>query len=74
MDVRITITINDALFRVIKVRAAEADITVSRFIENAIQYQLLEDLEDIEDARKRKDEPSKTFDGLVVKLKTEGLL
>lgn len=54
--------------------AAEADITVSQFIENAIQDQLLEDFEDIEDARKRKDEPSKAFDGLVVKLKAEGLL
>lgn len=48
---RITITINDTLFRAIKVRAAEADIAIYQFIENAIQYQLLEDFEYIEDAR-----------------------
>ena len=71
---RTTITINDKLFRMLKMRAAETDESISQFVENAIKYQILEDFEDIEDASKRKDEPSYSFDELVAQFKAEGLL
>ena len=71
---RTTITINDKLYRSLKLRAAESDETISRYVEDAIKYQLLEDLEDLEDVRKRADEPTQSFDDLVAEFKAEGLL
>lgn len=71
---RTTITINDTLFHLLKVRAAESDETVSQLIEEAVKFQMLEDFEDIEDAEKRQAEPAHAFDDLVAQFKTEGLL
>lgn len=71
---RTTITINDKLFRLLKMRAAETDESVSQFVENAVKFQILEDFEDIEDAAKRQREPSYSFDDLVAQFKAEGLL
>ncbi len=71
---RTTVTINDKLYRAVKLRIAETDESMSNFIENALKYQVLEDFEDIEDAKKREDEPSLSFDDLVADFKAEGLL
>lgn len=71
---RTTITINDTLFRALKLRAVESDTNVSQLVESAIKYQILEDLEDIEDASSRDSEPTHTFDDLVTQLKAENLL
>jgi len=71
---RTTITLNDKLFRALKMRAAESDGSISQLIEEAVKYQVLEDLEDIEDAVKREDEPVYSFDDLVKQFKAEGLL
>jgi hypothetical protein len=71
---RTTITFNDKLFRVLKMRAAESDESISQIVEEAVKYQVLEDLEDIEDAVKRESEPVYSFDDLVKQFKAEGLL
>lgn len=71
---RTTITINDKLFRALKLRAAETDESVSKLIEDAIKYQMLEDYEDIEDAVERNGEPTHSFNDLVAQFKAEGLL
>lgn len=71
---RTTITINDKLFRTLKLRAAETDESVSKLVEDAVKYQILEDFEDIEDAKKREAEPTHSFDNLVAQFKAEGLL
>lgn len=71
---RTTITLNDKLFRALKMRAAESDESISQLIENAVKYQVLEDIEDIEDAAKREHEPTYSFDDLVKQFKAEGLL
>ncbi|HSX06343.1 MAG TPA: ribbon-helix-helix protein, CopG family [Candidatus Saccharimonadia bacterium] len=71
---RTTITINDKLFRALKMRAAESDKSISRLIEDAVTYQVLEDAEDMEDVSKREHEPTYSFDDLVKQFKTEGLL
>ncbi len=65
---RTTITLNDKLFRTLKMRAAETDETVSKLVEDAVKYQILEDFEDIEDALKRAKEPVRSFDALVKQL------
>lgn len=71
---RTTISFNDTVFRALKMRAIESDESVSKLVEDAVKYQLLEDLEDIEDAQARENEPVYSFDDLVAKFKTEGLL
>ena len=71
---RTTITINDKLFRALKMRAAETDESISQLVEDAVKYQVLEDFEDIEDAAKREHESTHSFDDLVKQLKAEGLL
>lgn len=71
---RTTITLNDKLFRALKMRAAESDESISQLVEEAVKYQVLEDLEDIEDAMKREGEPIYSFDNLVNQFKAEGLL
>jgi hypothetical protein len=71
---RTTITINDKLFRILKMRAAESDESVSQLVEDAVKYQVLEDFEDIEDAVEREHESAYSFDDLVSKFKAEGLL
>lgn len=71
---RTTITLNDKLYRELKIRAAETDTSLSAFVEDAIKFQILEDFEDIEDANKRAEEPEYSFDKLVKEYKAEGLL
>lgn len=71
---RTTILFNDTVFRALKMRAIESDESVSKLVEDAVKYQLLEDLEDIEDTQARENEPVYSFDDLVAKFKTEGLL
>jgi predicted transcriptional regulator len=71
---RTTINLNDKLYRSLKVRAAESDSSVSAIVEEAIMHQLLEDLEDIEDAKSRRNEPIESFDTLLKEFKAEGLL
>ena len=71
---RTTITINDKLLRILKLRATEADTSVSAIVEDAVKYQILEDFEDIEDTQKRTNEPQYSFNDLVEQYKSEGLL
>lgn len=71
---RTTITFNDKLFRSLKIRAADSEVSVSKLVEDAVKFQILEDLEDIEDALKRSDESEYSFDSLVKQFKEEGLL
>jgi mRNA interferase RelE/StbE len=70
---RTTITINDKLYRLLKLRAAESNQTLSAIVEDALKFQMLEDLEDIEEANKREVEPSYSFDELVAEFKHAGL-
>lgn len=56
-----TITLNDDLFRALKVRAAESGETVSAMIEAALVEQMFEDLEDLKTLRERKNELAVDF-------------
>jgi predicted CopG family antitoxin len=71
---RTTITINDKLYRQLKLRSAETATSLSDLVESAIKYQMLEDFEDIEDASKRDKEPEYSFEKLVREYEAEGLL
>jgi hypothetical protein len=71
---RTTITINDKLFRLLKMRAAETDSSLSDLVEQAVTYQVLEDIEDIEDAAKALEGPMYPFEDVMAEFRAEGLL
>ncbi|MGI9027524.1 MAG: CopG family transcriptional regulator [Candidatus Saccharimonadales bacterium] len=71
---RTTITLNDKIYRALKIQAAESSESISSIVEDAIKFQMLEDLDDIEEAKKRENEPTHSFDELVAEFKKEGLL
>jgi predicted transcriptional regulator len=71
---RTTITLNDKLYRALKIRAAESDESISSLVEDAVKYQILEDLDDLKVAKERENEPSIDFDEFVKELKADGLL
>lgn len=71
---RTTITLNDNLYRRLKIHSAETGESLSALVESAIKYQLLEDLDDIEAIEKRKKEPVSDFADFVKELKSDGLL
>lgn len=71
---RTTITINDKLYKALKIQAVESGSTISSLVEDAVKYQILEDLGDIEEAKRRENEPTYSFDELVAEFKREGLL
>lgn len=71
---RTTITLNDAVFRTLKIQAAQTDQTISALVSGAIQDQLLEDLHDVKIADQRKHEPTLSHDDFVKQLQKEGLL
>ncbi|MDP4000593.1 MAG: ribbon-helix-helix protein, CopG family [bacterium] len=71
---RTTITLPESVYRALKVRAAETNRSVSGLVEEAVKYQILEDLEDTEAVRARAKEPSLSFDSFTAKLKADGLL
>jgi hypothetical protein len=71
---RTTLTINDELYKTIKLHAIRTNQPVSAVIEFALTNQLLQDSEDIEDALDRMNEPTLSFDELVKTFKAEGLI
>ena len=71
---RTTVTLNDSVYRALKLRAAQADESVSHLIETALVNQLLEDAEDLEDADKRSSESVHSFEDLVNQFRAEGVL
>lgn len=58
----------------LKRRALDSGVTVSQYVEDAVKYQILEDMEDLQAVQERASDPTYSFDELVKELKAEGLL
>jgi len=71
---RTTITLNDTIYKGLKIRAAESGESVSAVVEDAIKEQILEDLDDLRTVKERENEPAIDFRTFVKKLKADGLL
>lgn len=69
---RTTVYLDEALHRALQLKAIESHHSVSELINNAIKLILAEDSSDIEAYRKRKDEPSISFENALKKLKENG--
>jgi hypothetical protein len=71
---RTTITLNDRIYKALKLRAAESGESISNMVETAVKYQVLEDLEDIQTLKERENESAIDFKTFVKELKADGLL
>jgi plasmid stability protein len=71
---RTTITINDKIYKALRIRAAESGETVSRLVEDALKEQVLEDLDDLQTVKQRENETTIDFRTFVKELKADGLL
>jgi hypothetical protein len=71
---RTTITLNDKIYKALKVHAAESGESISSITEDAIKYQILEDLDDIRVLKERENESAIDFTTFVRELKADGLL
>lgn len=67
-------TIDDKLYMQLKRRALDSGVSISSYVSDAIRYQILEDVEDLEAVQHRADESTYSFDSLVKEFKSEGLL
>ena len=71
---RTTITLNDKIYKALRIRAAESGESVSSVIEDAVKEQVLEDLEDLQIVKERENESAIDFHSFVKELKADGLL
>ena len=67
-------TINDKLYKQVRRSALESGVTVSKYVEDALMVQVLEDTYDMEELERRLKESTITHAQLVKELKAEGLL
>jgi plasmid stability protein len=71
---RTTFTLNDKIYKALRIRAAESGETVSKVVEDAIKEQVLEDLDDLHTVKERENEPAIDFKSFVKELKADGLI
>ena len=71
---RTTITLNDNVYKALRIRAAESGETVSAVVEDAVKEQVLEDLDDLQTVKERENESAIDFKTFVKELKSDGLL
>ena len=69
---RATIYLDPAMHKALKVKAMEADLSISEVVNTALQHELLEDQEDLEAFKQRAKEPSISYEQLLKKLKADG--
>ena len=71
---RTTVTLNDKIYKALRIRAAESGESISAVIEEAVKEQVLEDLEDLQSVKERENESAIDFQLFVKELKADGLL
>lgn len=71
---RTTVTIDDAIYKPLKVYAVERGITFSALVQEALVQQILEDAEDVEDAIAAENEPTYLWEDIKADYKKRGLL
>ena len=69
---RTTIYIDPQLHRVLRIKAAETDRSISQLVEKAVKISLAEDAIDLAAYEDRKHEPRLTFEEVVKKLRKNG--
>ncbi len=71
---RTTITLNDKIYKALRIRAAESNESISALVEDAVKEQVLEDVDDLHTVQEREHESSIDLKRFVKELKADGLL
>ncbi len=71
---RATVYFDANLHRALRLKAAEADTSISELVNTAVRKTLAEDAEDLAAFEERADEPALSFEDLVRELKRRGQL
>lgn len=69
---RATIYLDPLIHKILKLKSAETDQTISDIVNEALRHELAEDQEDLEAFKKRAKEPSISYEALLKKLKADG--
>ena len=69
---RATIYFDPAIHRVLKVKSAETEHSISEIINDAFRHELAEDQEDLAAFDKRAKEPTVSYEDMLKKLKADG--
>ena len=72
LNKRATIYFDPDIHRVLKIKAATTNRSISELIDIAIRYELAEDEEDIRTFEERKNEPTISFETVLKDLKKNG--
>jgi hypothetical protein len=73
-SVRTTVYLQEAIYKALRLKAAETNKKMSEIVNQALKQALMEDLEDIQDIDDRKAEPSRPFEDFIKELKSNGQL
>ena len=71
---RMTVYFNPHIYRLLKLKAAENDCSVSELVNESVQRSLKEDALDLSAARSRQKEPSRRFEEFIEEMHRSGLL
>ncbi len=71
---RATVYFDPDIHRALRLKAAATERSVSEMVNEAVKLTLVEDAEDLESFRERKDEPSIGFEDFLGRLKKRGKL
>ena len=69
---RATIYLDPLIHKILKIKSAETEQTISDIVNEALRHELAEDQEDLEDFKKRAKEPTISYENLLKKLKADG--
>jgi hypothetical protein len=69
---RATVYLEDGLHRALKLKSAEADQSISEFVNEAVRYALEEDLEDLADIELRRSERTVSYEAFLKELRARG--
>ena len=69
---RATIYLDPLIHKILKIKSAETDQTISDIVNEALRHELAEDQEDLETFQKRAKEPIISYEALLTKLKADG--
>jgi len=69
-----TIYLDDKLHKALRMKAAETSQSMSELVNDALEASLLEDIEDLDVWRERRNDPRVGFEDFVRQLKRDGVL
>ena len=69
---RATIYLDPLIHKILKIKSAETDQTISDIVNEALRHELAEDQEDLAAFQKRAKEPTISYEALLTKLKADG--